>query len=95
LWVAATRSQESFRKPAPSGDQPPKKRCGKSRRLDVIETLVHRPLIAFNASVAALFRCNHPDDPPTLLLDEADTVWSKQKTGAAEDLRALINTGVT
>ena len=35
------------------------------------------------------------DDPPTLLLDEADTVWSKQKTGAAEDLRALINTGVT
>ena len=49
----------------------PTPRCGKSALLEVIGTLVHRPLMTSNATVAAMFRLiDHA--APTLLLDEID-----------------------
>ena len=71
----------------------PEKRCGKSRLLDIIEATCHNPLITVNISPAALVR-SITDDPPTLLLDEADTVFgSKKAADNNEDLRGILNAG--
>lgn len=47
----------------------PEKRCGKSRLLDLIEALRHRPIMTTNASPSAVYRCigADPTNPPTLL----------------------------
>ncbi len=47
------------------------RRCGKSALLEVIGTLVRRPLMTSHATVAAIFRLIERDGP-TLLLDEID-----------------------
>lgn len=70
----------------------PEKRCGKSRLLDVIEATCHDPLVTVNISPAALVR-SITDDPPTLLLDEADTVFGKKAADNNEDLRGILNAG--
>lgn len=70
----------------------PEKRCGKSRLLDIIEATCHNPLITVNISPAALVRSIN-DDPPTLLLDEADTVFGKKAADNNEDLRGILNAG--
>jgi hypothetical protein len=69
----------------------PEKQSGKTRLLEVTETLVPRPLRASSTTTAVLFRMIDSDARPTVLLDEADTIWSAQ--GANEDMRALLNAG--
>src|SRR4030095_1240783 len=72
---------------------PPLKRCGKSRLLDVVAETCHAPLITINATIAAVVR-SIGADPPTLLVDEADTLWGTRKQADAnEDLRGLLNAG--
>jgi len=68
----------------------PTMRSGKTRVLEVSESLVRKPLVAANASDAALFRALA--DEPTLLFDEIDTVFGP-KARQKEDLRALLNAG--
>jgi Protein of unknown function (DUF3631) len=71
----------------------PLKRCGKSRLLDVVAETCHAPLITINATIAAVVR-SIGQDPPTLLVDEADTLWGTRKQADAnEDLRGLLNAG--
>jgi hypothetical protein len=70
----------------------PEKRCGKSRLLDIIEATCHDPLITVNISPAALVR-SLGDKPPTLLLDEADTIFGKKTADNNEDLRGILNAG--
>ena len=70
----------------------PVKRCGKSRLLDIIEATCHDPLMTVNISPAALVR-SIGDDPPTLLLDEADTVFGPKAADNHEDLRGILNAG--
>jgi len=94
LWISATHGQTAWQHATRLTISSPEKRCGKSRLLDVIEATSHRPLLAVNATVAALYRSISAHDPPTLLFDEADAIWSARKsTDGAEDLRALINAG--
>jgi hypothetical protein len=51
------------------------------------------PLITVNATVAAAVR-SIGEDPPTLLVDEADTLWgTKKQANQNEDLRELLNAG--
>lgn len=68
------------------------KRSGKTRLLEVLEVLVHKPLVAANVSPAALYRSLDADTPPTLLMDEVDAVYGPKANGD-EDLRALLNAG--
>ena len=95
LWVAASHAQPALFTAPRLVISSPEKRCGKSRLLDVIEALSHNPLMAFNATSAALVRSIDADDPPTLLFDEADTIWPINGSGGsgAEALRALLNAG--
>lgn len=94
LWIAATHVQPAWAHAPRLVIRAPEKRCGKSRLLDVIEATCHEPLITVNASSAAVYRAIGTDDPPTLLVDEADTIFGSKKSAEAnEDLRGLLNAG--
>lgn len=94
LWIAASHAQPAWAHAPRLVIRAPEKRCGKSRLLDVIEATCHEPLITVNASPAAVYRAIGTDDPPTLLVDEADTIFGSRKAAEAnEDLRGLLNAG--
>jgi len=93
LWIAATHAVPAWEHAARLVIKSPEKRCGKSRLLDVIEATCHKPLITVSISPAALVRSVTDEDPPTLLLDEADTVFGAKVKDANEDLRGIINSG--
>ncbi|GAA3771534.1 DUF3631 domain-containing protein [Streptomyces chiangmaiensis] len=94
LWVAATHLQRAWQHAPRLAVVGPAKRCGKSRLLDVVTETVHNHLITVNASPAAIFRSITNEDPPTLLVDEADTLFGTAKAAEKnEDLRGLLNAG--
>jgi hypothetical protein len=93
LWTAATHAQPAWEHAPRLAVVSPLKRCGKSRLLDVVAETSHAPLITINATIAAVVR-SIGADPPTLLVDEADTLWGTRKQADAnEDLRGLLNAG--
>lgn len=66
---------------------------GKSRALEVTESLVPNPLLAVSATPAYLIRRIADEDAlPTILFDEIDTIWGSKAPGN-EELRALLNSG--
>ena len=66
------------------------KRCGKTRNLEVLSCLAHRPLHTSNITVAALYR-TIDRYRPTLLSDEADTIFVN---GSNAELRGVLNAGL-
>ena len=92
LWIAATHGAQAWNCAPRLDITSPVKRCGKSRLLDIIEATCHDPLLTVNISPAALVR-SIGADPPTLLLDEADTVFGPKAAGNHEDLRGILNAG--
>lgn len=92
LWIAYTHAAEAF-------DFAPRllltsaeKRSGKSRTMEIVSKLSAHPLIAANATVPSIFRSL--EDPRTLFLDEADTIFGTRiKAEQNEDLRGLLNAG--
>ncbi|WGY04008.1 DUF3631 domain-containing protein [Nocardioides sp. QY071] len=94
LWVAATHGIKSWDFAPRLSIISPEKRCGKTRLLDVIEHLCHKPLVTVNTSVAAVTRSLGAKAPPTLLVDEADSIFgTKRSADSHEDLRGLLNAG--
>ncbi|MBP1733365.1 MAG: hypothetical protein H6Q55_3794 [Deltaproteobacteria bacterium] len=63
------------------------KRSGKSRVLEVLECLAHKPLKMSDATVSGIFRTIEKYHP-TILLDEADAFLREH-----EDMRGLLNDG--
>jgi hypothetical protein len=94
LWIAATHGVPAWNCAPRLVIRAPEKRCGKSRLLDMADGMVHRPLMTANASAAAVYRSIGmlPSNPPTLLIDEADTIFGP-KAGDNEALRGLLNAG--
>ena len=93
LWIAASHAQPAWEHAPRLAVVSPLKRCGKSRLLDVVAETCWAPLITVNATIAAVVR-SIAGDPPTLLVDEADTLWgSKKQADNNEDLRGLLNAG--
>jgi hypothetical protein len=68
------------------------KGSGKTRVLEVLETIVPTPRHAVNMTAAALFRAVAADQP-TLLFDEADTYFGPHAAREHEELRGLVNAG--
>jgi len=93
LWIAATHAQIAWQHAPRLAVCSPEKRCGKSRLMDMASETVHNALITVNASPPAIYRSIELKDPPTLLVDEADTIFGKKASDAHEDLRALLNAG--
>ncbi|MFD0600189.1 DUF3631 domain-containing protein [Catellatospora coxensis] len=91
LWIAATYALPAWACAPRLVIRAPEKRCGKSRLLDLIEAACHNPLITVNASPAAVYRAIGTDNPPTLLIDEYDTIF--RNLGDNDDLRGLLNAG--
>ncbi len=70
----------------------PEKRSGKTRCMEIVGHMAHKPMWTANASTAAIYRSLNA--PITLLLDEADTVFgTKTKAEQNEDLRGILNAG--
>lgn len=94
LWIAATHAQGAWEHAPRLAAISPEKRCGKSRLMNVVEGTCRAPLTTVNASTAAVVRSIGDDDPPTLLVDEADTLFgSKVKAEQNEDVRGILNAG--
>ncbi len=91
LWVAATHIQPALQHAPRLAVVGPTKGCGKSRVLDVLHETVQQPMMTVNTSPAVIFRVIGKN-PPTLLVDEADTIFGP-KAGDKEDLRGLLNAG--
>jgi hypothetical protein len=96
LWVAATHAQTAWEHATRLVIKSPVRRCGKTRLLEVAMGLCHQVLATTNISVAALTRSIGIVDPPTIMLDEADTVFATrrgERSESAEDLRGILNSG--
>ncbi|MFJ8308762.1 MULTISPECIES: DUF3631 domain-containing protein [unclassified Streptomyces] len=91
LWVAATHIQTALQHAPRLAVVGPTKGCGKSRVLDVLHETVHQPMMTVNITTAVIYRVIGKN-PPTLLVDEADTIFGP-KAGDKEDLRGLLNAG--
>lgn len=96
LWDAHAHMLDSFDSTPRLAFLSPEPGSGKSRALEVVETLVPRSMAAVDASAAALFRSVSGLDGgrPTILFDEIDTIFGP-KAGDNEQLRGFINAGHT
>ncbi|MFC5027779.1 DUF3631 domain-containing protein [Streptomyces sp. DSM 41987] len=93
LWDAHAHLLDCFDSTPRIAFLSPEPGSGKSRALEIVETLVPRPMVAVNASAAALFRAvSGPDGRPTILFDEIDTIFGP-KAGDNEELRGFLNAG--
>jgi hypothetical protein len=93
LWIAATHLQPAWQHAPRLAIVAPTKACGKSRLLDVLHETVHDPFITVNSTPAAIFR-SITEQPPTLLVDEADTILGSVKVAEKnEEMRGLLNAG--
>lgn len=96
LWTAATHAQPAWEHATRLVIKSPQKRCGKTRLQEVISETCHAPVRTTNISPAALVRSIDESEPPTIILDEADTVFAKrrgERSEGAEDLRGILNSG--
>ncbi|WP_300611048.1 DUF3631 domain-containing protein [Trebonia sp.] len=95
LYAAATHVANELEFASRLVIRSPVKRCGKSRLLDVLVQLVRNPLVTSDISAAALVRSVSEQDPPTIMLDEADAIFGKALKGdeKAEHLRGILNAG--
>jgi hypothetical protein len=94
LWVVATHLQPAWQHAPRLAVVGPAKRCGKSRLLDVLTETVHEPMLTINTTPAAIFRSITEENPPTLLVDEADTIFGTPKVAEKnEEMRGLLNAG--
>lgn len=94
LWVACTHALPAFEHAPRLVLTSPEKRCAKSRTLDVIIGTCHKPLVSVSATAAAIYRSLEQEHPPTLIIDEADTIFgSKRVAENNEELRAVLNAG--
>jgi hypothetical protein len=77
LWIIATHALVAWQHATRLIITSPRKRCGKSRLLDVVAGLAYSALLCVNATTAAIFRSigNDESQIPTLMFDEADALW--------------------
>jgi hypothetical protein len=93
LWDAHAHLIDAFDGTARIAFLSPEPGSGKSRALEIIETLTPRAATTINASPNALFRLVEAEEgPPTLLFDEIDTVFGP-KAGDNEPVRGFPNSG--
>ncbi|KOG72927.1 DNA primase [Streptomyces antibioticus] len=93
LWDAHAHLLDCFDSTPRLAFLSPEPGSGKSRALEIVETLVPQPMTAVNASAAALFRAvSGANGRPTILFDEIDTIFGP-KAGDNEELRGFLNAG--
>jgi hypothetical protein len=89
VWVLHTYTFQLRDAVAYVAIESPEKRCGKTTLISVLAAMAHKPLIASNITVGALFRAIDTCRP-TLFIDEADTFLARNSA-----MRGIINSGNT
>ncbi|MER6316301.1 DUF3631 domain-containing protein [Streptomyces sp. NPDC001581] len=93
LWDAHAHLIECFEITPRIAFLSPEPGSGKSRALEIIETLTPRSVTTVSASANALYRLvGMPEGLPTVLFDEVDTIFGP-KAGTDEALRGFLNAG--
>src|SRR5690349_9203581 len=93
LWIAHSHLMDEWESTPRIAFLSPEPGSGKTRALEITETLVPRPVASVNATPAYLFRkVSDPDGRPTILYDEIDTIFGP-KAKDHEEVRGLINAG--
>jgi hypothetical protein len=93
LWDAHAHLIDAFDGTARLAFLSPEPGSGKSRALEIVETLTPNAALTVNASANALFRLVEATPGlPTLLFDEIDTVFGP-KAGGNEEVRGFLNSG--
>ena len=93
LWAAHTHAMGVWDSTPRIAFLSPEPGSGKTRALEITETLVPRPIEAINATPAYLFRkVSSPDGLPTILYDEIDTLFGP-KAKDNEEIRGILNAG--
>jgi len=99
LWIAHTYFTDILTTTPRLGFLSPEYGCGKSRCLEVISSLSFQSVSLDYTTRAFLMRKTNQvrqsfGRPPTLLIDEVDTVWNGSKNSdSSEALRAIVNSG--
>ena len=94
LWIGHTHLMEAWESTPRLAFLSPEPGSGKTRALEISETLVPRPVEAINVSPAYLFRkISDQAGLPTILYDEIDTVFGP-RAKEHEDLRGIITRGI-
>ncbi|CAG7637708.1 DUF3631 domain-containing protein [Actinacidiphila bryophytorum] len=94
LWDAHAHLLDAFDSTPRLAFLSPEPGSGKSRGLEIVQTLVPHPMVAANASASVLFRAvGGLESRPTILFDEIDTVFNPKAGGDNEQLRGFINAG--
>jgi hypothetical protein len=96
LWITHTHFVDVFENSPRIAFLSPEPGSGKSRALEVTEPLVVDPVLTVNVSVAYLFRRIAVKDGqhlPTVLFDEADSVFVAKASENTEAIRGLLNSG--
>ncbi len=90
LWIAATHAITAWAHAARLVIRAPEKRCGKSRLLDMVEAHVPQPADHGQRHPGRGVPAIGTDEPPTLLVDEADTIFGgKSRRSQRRPTRAL------
>lgn len=94
LWDAHAHLLDCFGSTPRLAFLSPEPGSGKSRALEIVETLVPRAMPVVTPSAAALFRSVGVDlgERPTVLFDEVDAVYGPKASGN-EELRGWLNAG--
>ncbi|MZE78509.1 MULTISPECIES: DUF3631 domain-containing protein [Streptomyces] len=93
LWDAHAHLLDCFDSTPRLAFLSPEPGSGKSRALEIVETLTPRAEATVNASSNALFRLvESAEGRPTLLFDEIDTIFGP-KAGDNEPVRGFLNSG--
>jgi Protein of unknown function (DUF3631) len=93
LWIAHAHLMGCWESTPRIAFLSPEPGSGKTRALEITETLVPRPVEAINATPAYLFRKVSDDEGlPTILYDEIDTLFGP-KAKDNEEIRGVLNAG--
>jgi Protein of unknown function (DUF3631) len=92
LWVAQTYLMPAFDYVAYLHVKSPLPECGKTRLLEVLESLVAKPWLTGRVTAAVLMRKTHSEHP-SLLLDESDAAFNGGDPEYSEGLRSMLNSG--
>ena len=92
LWVIHTHCARQIAQTPYLAVTSPEKQCGKSRLLETLELLAADAWLTILPSEAVVYR-QVDARMPTLMLDEADTIFNPRSADRYEGLRALLNNG--
>lgn len=92
LWAAHTHLVAEFDSTPRLALLSPEKQCGKSRVLELLELVCAGAETLSDASAPYLYR-RIGAGPVTILIDEADAIWTRKGDENAEAQRSIVNAG--